>query len=56
MVFSKRDLKYAQRCLFVCLFLGEESSCLQCLEVSSTSEVEKTNKEPVDFKSKGKSV
>ena len=42
--------------VFSFLFSGEESSCLQCLEVSSTSEFEKANKEPVDFKSQGKSV
>ena len=42
--------------VFVCLLLGEESLFLQCREVSSSSEVEKANKKPVDFKSKGKLV
>ena len=42
--------------VFFCLFLGEESLCLGCLEVSSSSQVEKANKKPVDFKSKGKLV
>ena len=40
--------------MFFCLFLGEESLCLQCLEISSSSEVEKANKKPIDFKSRGK--
>ena len=44
------------KCFFVCLFLGEESLCLQCLEVSSSSDVEKANKKFADFKSKGKLV
>ena len=41
---------------FYLFILGEEGLCLQCLEVSSSSEVEKANKKPVDFKSKGKLV
>ena len=42
--------------IFACLFLGEESLCFQCLEVSSSTEVKNANKKPVDFKSKGNLV